>query len=85
MAKFITVVVTDTSGEPEYYAEVNVWKDGFFTGGKLATEHTDRNGTADFSLDVSNTDKIAFSAKCGGRSGETSFDYPVARVRIVID
>ncbi len=85
MAKYITVIVTDRRGNPEYYAEVTAYKDGFFTGGVLERGRTDREGKASFSLDVSDTTKIAFSARIEGRKADSDFDYPSTPVYLTVE
>ncbi len=85
MSKYITVIVTDRQGNPEYYAEVTAYKDGFFTGGRLNQEHTDRDGKVTFDLDVSDSTKIAFSARVSGRKADSSFDYPYTPVYLRVE
>ena len=81
----IEVRVADGSGRPEYYAEVTAYKGGFWAGGTLGSEHTDRDGLCWFDLDLGAHDKVSFVARSGGRRGESDEDYPRARVHLVLD
>ncbi len=81
--KYITVIATNGSGAPEYYAEVKVYLKGF-AGGSFPSKRTDRDGKCDFELDLGDHDKISLVAYNDGRRGETDWDYPSAYIRVVL-
>jgi len=85
MSKYITVIVTDRSGNPECYATVKAYKDGLLSGGHIAQGTTDRDGRCDLSLDVADSDRISIGVRGSGRSGDLDHIYPEARLHVVVE
>ena len=85
MAKYITIIVVDRSGNPLNNAEITVYATGFFSGGALAKGSTNKSGSADFTLDVKDSDKISISARVGSRRSEINEVYPQSTFKITLD
>lgn len=77
--RYIEVRVVDSSGSPEYYCEVVIYKPGIL-GGRLASGRTDREGLVTLAIDVGSTDQIEVYAKGAVRWK----DYPRSHVQISV-
>lgn len=75
---YLEVRVVDGSGVPENNIEVSVEQLGVFGG--FTSSHSDRQGLANFELDMSASNKIKVHAR-----GSVRFEgYPQAKITVVV-
>jgi hypothetical protein len=77
--RYVLVRVLDCSGKGVARAKVTVWQSGWI-GGQLAAKETNRDGAAEFALDLKDADRIDIHVN---GTAKLSNSKPEAEFRIV--